>query len=84
MSTVVPLRPGLEPYPDGEPNPEVIQHLSGLLDRAKAGEIIGIAYAAIHPGDFTSYTRKGRTTRGVIGALVMLQHDMCKADIEAD
>lgn len=77
---IVPLRPGLEPCPDGEPNQEVIDCLSVLLDKAKAGEVIGIAYVSQHPADFTMYDRKGRTTRGTIGALVMLQYDMCKED----
>lgn len=76
--TVLPLRPGLEPCQNGEPNPEVIEYLSQCLDKAKAGEIVGIACVTQHPGDFTSYARKGRTTRGTIGALMMLQHDMVR------
>lgn len=77
---IVPLRPGLEPCPDGEPNPDVIEFIAGLLDKAKAGEIVGIACVTQHPADFTMYDRKGRTTRGTLGALVMLQYDMCKDD----
>lgn len=56
--------------------------LEKMLDEARAGEIQGFAYASLHPGDLTSYGSDGRTTRGILGALVMLQHSMCKTDIE--
>lgn len=82
--TVVTLRPGIEPCPDGEPNPEVVKELTKLLDMAKAGELLGIAFASLHRGDLTTYDRKGRATRGMLGALVTLQHAMCTADIERD
>jgi hypothetical protein len=78
--TIVPIRSGMEPCPDGDPNPDVIECLQSLLDRAKAGEIIGLAYVSQHPGDFTMYGRNGRITRGTIGAIAMLQYDMCRAD----
>lgn len=80
---IVPLRAGLEPASlAGEPNLDVVERLSDLLEKAKAGEIIGIAYATLHPGDFSIYSYKGRTTRGLLGALTLLQYDMCRADSE--
>lgn len=47
---------------------------------ARAGEVVGIAYATLHPGDLSIYDTRGRTTRGLLGALTLLQFDMCKAD----
>lgn len=35
-----------EPIPSlGEPNVDLVEHLEWLLDRAEAGEVIGLAYA---------------------------------------
>lgn len=77
---VVPLRAGLEPSPPaGEVDATVVARLAELLAKAEAGEIVGIAYAVLHPGDFSSFDTRGRTTRGLLGALSLLQYDMCKA-----
>lgn len=79
--SVVPLRPGLEPVPcAGAINPDLVTHLEELLERAKAGEMTGIAYATLHPGDLSLYGSRGRTTRGLLGALTLLQYDMCRSD----
>lgn len=80
---VVSIREGVSIAPSGgEPNPTVVEHLSGLLEKARSGEITGIAYATLHPGDVSFYSTSGRTTRGLLGALTLLQYDMCKADAE--
>lgn len=80
-TSIIPIRPGVAlDAPDNEPNEEVVKRLAELLEMAKAGEIRGIAYAILHPGRFTTYNSLGHTTRGVIGALTLLQFDMCKAD----
>lgn len=80
---IVPLRPGLAlPLPVGQPDTAVVEKVRELLSKAEAGEIVGIAYAVLHPGDVSSYCTSGRTTRGVLGALALLQYDICKADDE--
>ena len=82
--SVIPLRPGIEPAPNvGDINPQVVELLTELLEKARAGEVVGVAFASLHPGDLTTSNHGGRMTRGVIGALTLLQHDMCKTDIEA-
>ena len=70
--------------PAGTVDPDVVKELEKLLNKAKTGDMTGIAYASLHPGGFTTYNRAGRMTRGVIGALTLMQWDMCKTDIEAD
>jgi len=83
--TVIPIRHGFTPSPaSGEVNAAVVKELEELLAKAQAGEVSGLAYVTLHPGDYTLWHRVGRMTRGVIGALTLLQWDMCKADIEAD
>lgn len=82
--TIVPIRPGVEPDPPkGEVNADVVETLEKLLDRARSGEVIGIAYAVQHPERMTSYWRAGFCSRAILGAMLLLQHEMCAADIEA-
>ena len=83
MSEVVPIRQGLTPEPTaGSVDQGIVKELENLLGRAKAGEITGMAFVALCPGDFTTYSSVGRLTRGVIGALALLQHQLMKNDIE--
>lgn len=82
MAEAVPIRPGIVPKQDAEVNPTVVTELEGLLAQAQAGEIVGIAYVTQHPADLTLFHYVGRITRSAIGALVLLQHRMCKADLE--
>lgn len=83
MSEVVPIRHGVSPAPAlGEVNQEVVNELQRLLDRANSGEITGFAYASLHPGDTTFYSNVGRLTRGVLGALTLLQFSLAKSDHE--
>lgn len=84
MSEVVPIRAGISPVPTaGIVNDEVVKELQNLLDKAKAGEVMGFAYASLHPGDLTTYGNFGCITRGVIGALMLLQYSMAKTDAES-
>jgi len=48
---------------------------------AKSGEIVGFAHAAVYQGDLTCYGRSGRNTRGMIGALVLLQGEIVKCEL---
>jgi hypothetical protein len=54
--TPFPLR-----HPSKDPNPEVIAQLEAMLERAKAGEIVGLAYVVEAPdaGFGTGYHRSG-------------------------
>jgi hypothetical protein len=80
---VVSIREGISLAPlGGEPDPAVVERLLDLLEKARAGEITGIAYATLHPGDVSTYDNAGRATRGLLGALLLLQFEMCKADAE--
>lgn len=56
-------------------SPETVDALNHLLLEAKAGRIVGIAYAAIHPGYAYSAGVAGETkriptfTRGIVNVL---------------
>lgn len=60
--------------------PHVVEILEELLAAARAGEIVGFAYATVHPGDVTGYGRTGRQIRALLGALDLLKFDMCRND----
>ncbi len=82
-ATVTPIRPQLIPHQSGEVRADVVEELEKLLAEAKAGELHGIAYASLHPGDLTKYHRVGRGTRGMLGALYLLQHSIgCDVNLE--
>lgn len=80
---VIAIREGVSPEPlAGEVNSDVVERLADLLDKARSGEVTGIAYATLHPGDVSFYDNCGRATRGLLGALLLLQHNMAKVDDE--
>lgn len=80
---VVPIRPGLAPAPpNGEVSPETVKQLEELLEMARSGEVIGIAYAISHPGYATSFHRVGYGGRALLGAVGLLQHSICQHDLE--
>lgn len=81
MADVVAIRRGLEVEPpQGTVNPDIVKALQELLDRANCGEITGFAYVSLHPGDLTAYYNVGRITRGVIGAITILQCTLARSD----
>jgi hypothetical protein len=80
---VIPIRHGVTPEPPcGEMNAAVVDMLTELLEQAKTGQVTGVAFATLHPGDLSTYGTRGRTTRGLLGALALLQHEMCSADMD--
>ena len=79
---VIPIRPNVRPATGKVANPEVIERLEELLDKAKSGEIVGIAYAITDGDDYTGYSWVGRSIRGTLGALDLLHFEMCRADVE--
>ncbi|MET4187599.1 hypothetical protein ABIB86_000452 [Bradyrhizobium sp. JR1.7] len=81
--SIVPIRPGLEPDPpNGEVNSVAVKAIEELLEKARAGEVIGIAYALQHPKRTTSFGRAGFCTRALLGAVCLLQAWVCKDDLE--
>lgn len=56
--------------PAGVPNPQLVMRLEQLLDRARAGEVVGIVYACLH-GDRSASWAATTPTIGypIIGAL---------------
>lgn len=85
MAEVVAIRQGLavEP-PAGSVNADVVQELQELLDKANSGDITGIAFVSLHPGDLTVHHSVGRITRGVMGALTLLQFSLARADCDKE
>lgn len=60
-----------------KPNPNCIAELEKLLERAKAGEITGIACAALHHDNLPSYT-----IRGMVGPYSLLGDvDMMRTEL---
>lgn len=83
--SVTPIRPGVAPEPsNGEVIESVVTELEELLDHARAGRIVGLAYAAQHQEKMTTYNHCGYRSRAVLGTLVLLQHDMARLDVEDD
>ncbi len=65
--------PILAPY---EPRPDVVKALEEALEKARSGEIIGVAAAFVHGDDCTSMAMCGRVTRAMMGALHILLSDL--------
>ena len=52
-----------------EPSADVIDELEWLLEAARSGEVVGIAYAASHHDVTTSNRYVGKMTLGLVGGL---------------
>lgn len=82
-TNVVPIRAGVAPDPDaGSVNEATVKELEDILQRARAGEVVGVAYACQHPGRLTTFHYVGFVTRACIGAVGLLHAKMCKHDLE--
>jgi hypothetical protein len=71
---------------DDGPDAEVIERIEALLERARAGEIAGIAYAVVQPGGMmgTGWCG-GNGTRDRLGfALNILRHRYVQTVIDED
>lgn len=64
----------------GVPNDKLITDIQELLEKAKSGEISGLAWASLHRDDATSYGWNGKLTRGVIGALELVKYELMEAN----
>lgn len=58
-----------------EPNPEVVDILSNLLDRAKQGEILSVAFAYVDESDLLGGYNFWSRSRDKAAMVVLL--DMC-------
>lgn len=57
----------------GEPDADVVECIEMLLDRAKRGDLVGIAYAAVHNnGEQATGWVGGAGTRHSIGTSIMI------------
>lgn len=68
---------GAEILPPGEPDPDVVKLAEETLERARSGDVNGIAVVMQHADDATTYQNCGNTTRATIGALEILKHELC-------
>lgn len=85
MGEIVPIRQGITPEPPaGTISEDVVKEVTELLDKAKSGEVIGLAYVALYTGDLTNYCSAGRITRKVIGTVSVLQYSLAKGDTEVE
>jgi hypothetical protein len=79
--TVVSLK-GQPIVPPGTPNQELIKELERLTEMAASGEIDGLTYVILYRDDLTNYGWKGRTTRGMLGCLELMKHDLIAGHLE--
>lgn len=78
MSEVIPLRGERLP---GQPAGNVVEDLEALLADAKAGRLIGFAYAAVKVSDVTvtGWSGAAGTRHPLCSAIAMLQHRYAEA-----
>lgn len=62
--------------PPAEPHPGTIEALEQLLERAKAGEIIGFRMAALAADGLPRGTMVGYSNYAMLGMLHSLAHDL--------
>lgn len=60
--------------------PAVVEAIEELLAMARAGEIVGIAYATVHPGDATNYWCVGHHPRALLGAIELCKFEICRSE----
>ena len=67
--------------PPGEANPDMVAVVEDLLDRAKSGELRGLAYATFASGDITGTGWEGSdgSRHPLSSAIAMLQHRYTQA-----
>ena len=80
---VIPLLGGRKP---NEPSKDIIASLERLMKQAKAGELIGFAYATVREGDFTATGWNGEsgTRHQLTTAIASLNHRYVEALLAGD
>lgn len=58
------------------PNTDLVEVLEDLLERAKGGEIVGIAGAILYRDEATGTCVAGISMRSLLGTLFILQHKL--------
>ncbi len=72
MSDVVNM--GGEPLNTGQPVPTVVEALEDLLERARSGDVIGIAVAVTHHDNLASYQVNGANgSYSILGAIDVIR-----------
>lgn len=75
---VVGIRAGVAINGPGDPNPDVIEELTGLLERAKAGQVVGIVCSAeIYDGSNANFI-SGIISRNMLGGLHTAAYRLAK------
>lgn len=83
MADVVAIHPGLaNKAMSNEPDQKLVEYLEQLLEEARDGQIQGMVWAALHPGDLTSWGRGGLVTSGMIGKLEIAKMHCVRTAIE--
>jgi hypothetical protein len=65
-------------------NDGVVAKLEELLALARAGEIVGIAGATLHPGNLSDFHYAGIQTRALVGAVEALKYYLVKTENESE
>lgn len=68
--TIVSIRDNTPVANPSEPDQLVIEEIERLLELARAGEIIGIAWGALHYDGIGTNHFEGRVSRNTVGQLV--------------
>lgn len=76
MSEVVALREGIVIAHPGKPNADVVAMAEKILDCARSGEIVGLAFAAIHFDSSASHAMAGDVGPRQLGGLCCLMTRM--------
>lgn len=80
MTNVVSLNGGPTGVPT--PNQNAIQVLRMLLDKAEAGEIVGVAAAALHYDHLASWQMGGLVgSFGLVGAIEVMRADLVQVHL---
>lgn len=71
--------------PPGEPNADVIKALEAMLDRARRGEIISLAYATVTPGRAvgTGWDGAANSKYEMLAGVAMLNQRIASAALAA-
>ena len=83
MTNVIAFKDSIPP---GEPNPDMVETLEGLLADAKSGVLRGIAYATVREGDITGTGWDGSdgSKHWLSSAIMMMHHRYSASLLEGD
>lgn len=72
--------------PPGQPNPDMVAEVERLLERAKSGELRGLAYATFATGDITGtgWVGSDGSRHPLSSAIAMLSHRYAAALLGGD